>query len=170
MPDPSARDSYLEAKILTASQPQLQRILLESAIRYGRQAQQAWGLSAPEAEPQLDKALNLVEALVHGVTKGKTEISNRFEEQYAFLYRELAACRIDQDVERLDVVLSLLEYERETWKQACELCEADDKHEQVLPVSRAETRQPESVASSPVSAPLGGNEFPANHGRLSLEG
>jgi flagellar protein FliS len=169
MPTSLPENSYLRSKVCTASQPQLQLMLLEGAVRFGRQARQACEESVPEAERLLDRTLDVVETLVHGVTGGKTEISERLEGQYAFLFRELAACRIHQDVEKLDGVLSLLEYERETWKQACDRCEADVPGEGVPPVESPVAGQSESVAVSPVPAPSGAGELPANYVSFSLE-
>jgi len=160
----SSRNSYLESKILTASQPQLQLMLLEGEIRFGRQARQAWTESAPEGERLIDKALDVLETLVHGVSGGKTEISDRLEEQYAFLFRELVACRLHRDVERLERVLGLLEYERGTWKRACSRCDA----ESVVDYSVLEREERNAEAGIP--APLADMGAQALGASLSLEG
>ena len=163
MPVPPSRNSYLESSILTASQPQLQLMLLEGAIRFCRQTRQAWEESTPEAERLLDKALDVVETLVHGVRGGETEIAERLEEQYAFLYRELVVCRIQQDTERLDVVLGLLEYERDTWKEACARCEAEDGSTDPL-------RKPEDeTVQAGITAPLANMGLLDSGASLSLE-
>ena len=169
MPAPPAKKHYLEAKILTASQPQLQLMLLEGAVRFGRQAQQAWEEPSPEANVFLDRTFDLVEALVCGASQGKEEISKQIEEQYAFLFRELAACQIDHDVEKLESVLELLEYERETWKQACALWAADSTSEGASADENLVARQPVFGAGPavPKARTMGG--LPATHGGLSLE-
>lgn len=115
--------SYLEAQVFTSSQPQLQLMLLERAVRYGRQALQVWEQLTPEADRLLQRTTDLVEGLVHGVAAGKLKLSQRLEEQYAFLFRELVDCRINRDVVRLEKVLKLLEFERDTWIEACKLCQ-----------------------------------------------
>ncbi len=123
------QNQYLESKVLTASQPQLQLMLVEGALRFGRQALGAWQdpSQPPEkAERLLDKTIDVVEALTGGVSGSKSEISERLEEQYAYMFRELVACRFNRDTDKLDAVLKLLEYERETWKQACDLCQQGD--------------------------------------------
>jgi flagellar secretion chaperone FliS len=117
-------DQYLEGKILTASQPRLHLALLEGALRHCRTARQAavnenWG----DFAAALAKAMDLVEELVNSVCRQKTEISAKLEEQYAFIFRELAACRFSMDLEKLESCAKLLDFERETWKLACEKLE-----------------------------------------------
>jgi flagellar secretion chaperone FliS len=115
---------YLESKILTASQPRLQLMLLEGALRFSRNAQQAaanefW----VEFETSLGKAMDIVEELATSVCRQKTEISQQLEEQYAFIFRELTACRFSIDLPKLESCIKLLDFERETWKLACERIE-----------------------------------------------
>ena len=130
MPQPN---QYLESKVLTASQPQLHRMMLEGALRFGRQARQLWGdrEQAAEVERLLGRTIDLVEELSRSVTEGDSDVSEQLEELYAFIYRELVSCRYNlssdpKDAGQLDEVLKLLDYQRETWKQACNLCESDE--------------------------------------------
>lgn len=118
----SSRSNYLAAKVNTASQPDLHLMLIEGALRFGRQAEQAWSNLEPTAEVDrlLDRTTAIVEALIQGFAAGKTEVSKQLEEQYAFIFRELASSRINHDRKRLASALTLLDYERETWKLACE--------------------------------------------------
>jgi flagellar protein FliS len=127
MPTHVSANPYLQSKVHTASQPQLQLMLLEGAVRFGRQAQQAWVEPTPAAESLLKRTIDVVESLVHGVSGGRTEISQRLEEQYAFLFRELVACQVNRDAGKLESTLNLLEFERDTWKQACRFCDGADE-------------------------------------------
>ncbi len=124
MSQPS-RNQYLESKVLTASQPQLHMMLLEGALRFGRNAKEMWtdGADFHEVDQELERTADLIDELTHGAASADTEISQQLEEQYAFMYRELAACRINQDPQRLDTCLQLLTFQRETWRLACELLE-----------------------------------------------
>ena len=115
---------YLEGKVLTASQPRLHLMLLESALRQCRVASEAgakefWG----EFDASLEKAMDIVEELVRSVTGQKNEISKQFEEQYAFLFRELTLSRFSMDLEKLNECAKLLDFERETWKLVCDKTE-----------------------------------------------
>jgi len=122
-----SRQQYLESKVLTASQPQLHLMLLDGALRFGRLAQTMWneGSDFSSALPILERMSNIVDELTHGTSTAAEEISKQFEEQYAFVYRELTACRINQDPEKLDACLKLLAYQRETWKLASERLETE---------------------------------------------
>jgi flagellar biosynthetic protein FliS len=116
---------YLESKVLTASQPRLHLMLLEGAVRQSAVAQQAgaqqfWG----EFDAALGKTMDIVEELARGVAGKATKIAESIEEQYAFLFRELAAARFDMNLEKLADCAKLLEYHRETWKQVCEKTDA----------------------------------------------
>ncbi len=112
---------YLESKVKTASQPHLHLLLLEGALRQCRLAEQAgraeyWG----EFYAAIDKTLDVVEELARSVSGKNNEISEQLEEQYAFLFRELAAARLTLDPQKLAACAKLLDFERETWKQVCE--------------------------------------------------
>lgn len=116
---------YLESKVLTASQPRLHLMLIEGAVRQCLVAQQAgakqfWG----EFDAALGKAMDVVEELARSVAGKATTVSGSLEEQYAFLYRKLAAARIDMNLAKLADCTKLLEYHRETWKQVCEKSDA----------------------------------------------
>ncbi|QEG34170.1 flagellar export chaperone FliS [Bythopirellula goksoeyrii] len=121
--------SYLDNKVVTASQPRLQLMLLEGAVRFSKQAQQLWKEDAGFAsvDQSLSRVAEILEELVRGASSGDSEISKSIEDQYAAIYRELASCRINQAPELLDACLELLQYHRETWKLVCEQIEAEAK-------------------------------------------
>jgi flagellar biosynthetic protein FliS len=117
----NTNSQYLEGKILTASQPRLHLMLLEGAQRQCRIAQQAgqaeyWG----EFYASMDKLMAIMEELVRSVADSKNSIAESLEEQYAFLYRELAAARFALDTNKLAECMKLVDFERETWKQVCD--------------------------------------------------
>ncbi len=118
---------YLESKVLTASQPRLHLMMLEGALRFGQQAKQRWNddEASAEAELLLNRMMDIVEELTLGTAAGGSDISKQLVEQYAFVYRELTASRINRDLQKLEECLKLLEYQRKTWKLACEKVVAD---------------------------------------------
>jgi flagellar protein FliS len=132
----SSDSQYLEGKILTASQPRLHLMLLEGAIRFGQQAKQKWGDEqvSVEAGQLLNRMMDVVEELTMSTTAPEIEISKQLAEQYAFLYRELGACRIQGDLQKLDECLELLEFHRQTWKLACEKAVEDSAMPRKAPV------------------------------------
>ncbi len=113
---------YLESKVLTASQPRLHLMMLEGALQFGQQAKQRWNddEAFAETEQLLSRMMDIVEELTLGTAAGGDEISKQLVEQYAFVYRELSASRINRDLQKLDECLKLLEFQRKTWKLACE--------------------------------------------------
>ena len=123
----SATSQYLESKVFTASQPQLQLMLLDGALRFGRQAKELWNAKSPfaEVDQQLARMADIVDELTYGAAQGTTEISKQLEEQYAFIYRDLTSSRINQDTEKLDGCLLLLQYQRETWRLVCDRLETE---------------------------------------------
>jgi flagellar protein FliS len=131
----ASRDQYLESKILTASQPQLHLMLLDGAIRFGRQAQAIWTDKADFADVDLllAKMSDIVDELTHGAMAGTQTLSKQFEEQYAFVYRELISSRFNEDAEKLASCIDLLAYQQETWKMACEKLESEKATSKVKP-------------------------------------
>ncbi len=115
------KSQYLDSKVQTASQPQLHMMLLDGAIRFGRLAQKAWAEDAQSvaADQIMIRMIDIVEAMVQGTSAGTEDSSKSLSEQFAFIYRELTACRLDRDLEKLGTCLQLIEYQRETWKLAC---------------------------------------------------
>jgi flagellar protein FliS len=125
-PSPQSTARYLDARASTASQPELQLMLLDGAVRFGRQALEHIvdpGRTA-QALSLLSRMIDVVEELVRSVALGTTEASKRLEEEYAFAFRQLAAAHLNRDAAALQSALSLLEFHRETWRQACDRLKA----------------------------------------------
>ena len=156
MPTTAQQRQYLESKVLTATQPQLHLMLLEGALRFGRQARRAWIEPSEtfQADHLLDRTIDLAEAMVTGIQRQDREISERLEELYAYMFRELVAIRYNRDAEKLDRILQLLQYERETWQQACELCDKEeDPHATSSPTANRHSPPPVTIAPSATDNP-----------------
>jgi flagellar biosynthetic protein FliS len=115
-------DNYLVGRVTTASQPELQLMLLDGAQRYSRKARQIWDAADQRVERQrlLERSLDILEELARSVSAGATEASKRLSEEYSFLFRRLATATFNEDLAALDETLTLLEYQRDTWRLACE--------------------------------------------------
>lgn len=97
-------------------------MLLDGALRFTRQA---LALGTSDADPLeynrlLGRALAIAEQLVASVVGRDNELAPQLEEEYAFLYRQLAAGKVVRDGQPLNTAIQLLEYHRETWRLACE--------------------------------------------------
>jgi flagellar secretion chaperone FliS len=124
---PGAQARYLDARVTTASQPELQLMLLDGAVRFGRLAQQLWDAAdqRDECHRLVGRTLDIVEELIRGVAGGKTEPSKRLDEEYGFAFRQLAIAQLNHDAGPLEAALKILDFHRETWKLACEKLRAE---------------------------------------------
>lgn len=97
-------------------------MLLDGALRFGRQAAQLW--DAPDQRSEcsrlLRRAIDIAEELVASVSGRASAISKRLEEEYAFAFRQLAFAQLNRDRGSLESALRLLAIERDTWKLAVE--------------------------------------------------
>jgi len=124
---PAASSRYLDSRIATASQPELQLMLLEGALRFSRQAEQLWNVADQRAacDALLTRTIDVVEELVRGATLGTTDESKRLEAEYAFAFRQLALAQLNHDAAHFAAAVKLLDFQRETWKLACEKLRAE---------------------------------------------
>lgn len=109
--------SYLRTQVLTATPEQLRLMLLDGAIRgltLGRDA-----LAARDYEGVfrgVSQARDIVLELLTTIRDDVApELAGKVRALYAFIFRELCEVSIHRDVARVDRVLDLLRYERQTW-------------------------------------------------------
>jgi flagellar secretion chaperone FliS len=116
-----SHNQYLESKVATAPAHRLHLMLIEGAIRFGRQAENALrrnDLSA--ASEPLMRVVDIVGEMLASVRGQQTELNGRIAEFYLFIFRRAAEAKINNDVDKLAEALKLLEFERETWQMACD--------------------------------------------------
>jgi flagellar protein FliS len=113
-------DRYLESKVLAAPPHRLHLMLIEGAIRNGRQAEVALrrGDQLASAAP-LVRLIDIVGEMLVGVRDQRTGVNKNLTELYWYLFRRVSEAKIHSDATILAEVLRLLEYERETWALAC---------------------------------------------------
>jgi flagellar protein FliS len=113
--------SYFESKVLTAPPYRLHLMLIEGAIRFGRQAEEALcrGDEVAAAGPLL-RVLDIVGEMLVGVRENKNELTLKIAELYLFVFRRVSVAKINADVTALGEAMRLLEFERQTWQLACE--------------------------------------------------
>jgi flagellar protein FliS len=112
---------YLESKVLTAPPHRLHLMLIEGAIRFGRQAENALqrGQTTEAATPLL-RVIDIVGELLAGVRKENAEVNQKLADLYLYLFRRASQAKINSDATALAEALRLLEYERQTWQMVCE--------------------------------------------------
>ena len=146
---------YLDARVTTATQPELQLLLLDGAVRFGRQAERLFEESGlqPDGQRMLTRAIDIVEELVRSVSGSTSDAAKRLAEEYAFAYRQLAVASLGRDRSALIAALRVLTAERETWRIACEqLKSAGNLDPTVVPPAR----RTDVGGESPRPAPLTG--------------
>jgi flagellar secretion chaperone FliS len=119
--DPTARNAYLEAQVLTATPQRLRLMLIEGALRRARAAQDAWkaenwsdGLQAAS------QCRNILTELIGGIRPEKTDAARQVLAIYMFLFSTLVEAQMASDVARLADIIRVLEEERTTWQAVCE--------------------------------------------------
>jgi flagellar protein FliS len=112
---------YLESKVLTASSYRLHLMLIEGAIRFGRQAAEALvrGDQVAAATPML-RVLDIIGEMLAAVRGPSSAVNERLTELYWFLFRLASEAKIHSDAEKLAALMRLLEYERQTWQMLCD--------------------------------------------------
>ena len=113
--------SYLEAKVLTAPPQQLHLMLIDGAIRFGRQAQDALqrGDQLAAATPLL-RMIDIVGELLAAVRENKSDLNRKIADLYSFLFRRVSEAKINSDGVALRESIELLEFERQTWQLVCD--------------------------------------------------
>ncbi len=115
--NPTAAQSYLRTKVMTATPEQLQMMLYDGALRFGEQARVAL------LERNFEKSYSMISrvqkilgemsgALKHDVAP---ELCGKLASLYNFAYKKLIEANVDHKLESLDEALQVLRFQRETW-------------------------------------------------------
>lgn len=110
-------NTYLKTRVLTASPEELRLLLLDGAIKFARQGREAIDRKDFEGIYNgVSQCRSIVAELVTSIRDdADPELAERIRSVYTFMFRELIDIGLNRDGPRLDRVIELLEYERETW-------------------------------------------------------
>lgn len=107
---------------MSARPEELRLMLLDGAIKFALQAKE--GLSTRNFELSFNgfsQAREIVMELINGISDdADPDLAEKVRSVLLFLYRELMDASFSKSVEKVDAVLKILEYERETWVLAME--------------------------------------------------
>lgn len=108
---------YFRTKVLTAKPEELRLMLIEGAIRFMREARDS--MTARNHEKTFEGitgarniVLELMTSLRHEVAP---DLCARMDALYNYMFRRLTEASFERSTEKLDEVISLMDYERETW-------------------------------------------------------
>ncbi|MDR1924084.1 MAG: flagellar export chaperone FliS [Planctomycetaceae bacterium] len=118
----SARNSYIQSEIATATPQKLQLLLVEAAIKNIHRTKQAWRESKFDVGIEsLSLAHDIVSEILCSLNSDSNPtIAKQLAAIYLFIFRRLAEAGMGHDEGKLDDALRVLNSERETWRQVCE--------------------------------------------------
>ena len=147
---------YLRTKVMTASPEELRLMLIEGAIRFLREGRNAMVQKEYEAQYEaLSDAKNIVLELMGSMRHEiAPELCANMENLYTYMYRTLVEAGLERDPKKVDEVVGLMQYERETW------------------IMLMEQLAKEHMASATAASAASATSIPASseHQPLSLEG
>jgi flagellar protein FliS len=150
----SARDSYLETQILTATPQRLRLMLIDATLRRARAAIEAWQAGRDDdARLDISRCRDMVTELVAGIEPDRSPLARQVLGIYMFVYSSLVELQFAKDEARLSGLVRVLEEERVTWQAVCE--QMPDR-----PSVEAATSPAEEVAPQRVTA-----QWSANYGQ-----
>lgn len=116
----STAQTYLRTKVLTAGPEELRLMLLDGAIRFATQGRA--GLACKDYEASfsgLSQCRGIVLELMTTIRPdADPELAQRVRSVFSFMFSELVEASFSKDPARVDGVIRLLQYERETWELA----------------------------------------------------
>lgn len=110
-------NAYLRTKVFTASPAELRLMLIEGAIKFARQGRDGLAEGDHEKTYQgLSRSKSIILELMNSL---RPEIDHDLCENltalYTYMYKRLIEANLEKDPAIVDEVISLLEYDRETW-------------------------------------------------------
>ena len=112
-------DEYLETQVMTATPHQLHLMVIDGAIRFATQAEEA--LQEEDFETShfaLNRSREFVTELIGGLDQERSEeLANRLKSLFMFVYQNLVSADMKQDVSLVQDALKILKMHRETWME-----------------------------------------------------
>jgi flagellar protein FliS len=153
---------YVRTKIMTASREELRLMLIEGCIdflRTGRQAivEKQWETVYKSFTDAKNIIVELMNSLKHDVAP---ELCHNLQSLYTYMYTTVTEGSFEKDTDKIDEVIKLMEYERETWVMLMEKL----KSEMAGGGSDAPQQAPPATGTHGPASPH------SQHSSLSIEG
>lgn len=156
---------YQQNQILTASPEQILVMLYDAAIRFTRQA--VIGIETGDRVQKLEgvsRAMAIITEFANTLDHNiGGEIAADLDALYAFMNNELGKANLNNDIEKLKVVETLLVDLRGTWAEAIEVARSENAAQ-----SQVVVQQQAAVPTLPPA--MTKSELPANYKPLSAAG
>jgi flagellar protein FliS len=114
---PKPVNEYLRQRVMSASPEELRLMLLEGAIKYATQGRE--GLARKDYEASFNGLSSCRDIVLELLTTIRVdpnpELASQLKGLYTFFYTSLVEAGHEKDLAKLDKVIELLQYERETW-------------------------------------------------------
>ncbi|MEQ8843665.1 MAG: flagellar export chaperone FliS [Phycisphaerales bacterium] len=124
---PETALQYLRSQVMSASPAELRLMLLDGAIKFAHQGKQ--GLIDKNYEQSFEgisQCRAIITELAVGVDrKADPELCDRVTSVFMFMFGELTEAGLEKSPDRVQRVIELLEFERETWKMAMDRVKQD---------------------------------------------
>lgn len=138
----SVANAYLETQVMTASAERLHLMVVDAAIRFALQAEQA--IAAGDSEAifiALDRSRACVNEILTGIaTEPNPELADRLRGLFIYVHNNLVRADLDRDVQFVRNAVRILEDHRRAWFQLLETVQSDRPDESVADASAATGR------------------------------
>jgi flagellar protein FliS len=145
---------YFRTKVMTASQEELRLLLLEGCLRFLREGRD--GLASKDYEKSYSgfsqgKAI-IIELLNALKPEVAPELCKNLSALYTYMYTTLTEAVHAKDFVRIDEVINLVEFERETWVMLMEKIAAEKAGASPTPPAAAAATPPKGFTSATEAA------------------
>ena len=151
----SPTNAYLRTRVLTASPEELRLMLIDGAIRFARQGVESIVSREWEAAyTGITNCRNIITELLTSIRdEPNPELAANARSLYMFMFSELMSAGYEKNIPRIEKVIELLEFERETWvmlmqKLAEERGSADQAPATPGPIAQAPAHDPKPRRAS----------------------
>ncbi|GAB4139226.1 MAG: flagellar export chaperone FliS [Planctomycetaceae bacterium] len=112
-------NEYLETRVMTATPQELHMMVIDGAIRFATQAEQAMQENDAEtANEALNRSREFVIELISGLDKDRDdELIVQLRQLFGFVYRNLTEADLESDVQKIRDALKVLKIHRENWSE-----------------------------------------------------
>lgn len=116
-PNAAATNAYLKTRVMTATPEELRLMLLDGAVKFGKQGRE--GVATKNFEQAFTGLSSCREIILELLTsirpEPNPELAANVRALYTFIYTQLVEGGHEKDLAKLDKAIELIEFERETW-------------------------------------------------------